>query len=165
MPDNIMHLGKIAILFPRTRIVICRRDLRDVGLSCFLQYFHDDGLVWTNDLADCGFRARETERLMGHWRNVLPLPILEIQYETLVANLESESRRLIEFLGLEWDPACLAFHETERPVMTASLWQVRQPIYASSIGRWRHYRHHLGPLLQELEGLVPADDAYPSHAG
>jgi tetratricopeptide (TPR) repeat protein len=165
LPDNILHLGKIAILFPRARIVVCRRDARDTGLSCFFQYFHADALAWTNDLADCGFRTRETERLMDHWRKVLPLTILEIQYETLVANLESESRRLIDFLGLEWDPACLAFHETKRPVLTASLWQVRQPIYSSSIGRWRHYRHHLGPLLRELEGLVPPDDEDPSHAG
>ena len=74
--------------------------------------------------------------------------------KTLVTNLESESRRLIDFLGLEWDPACLAFHETERTVMTASLWQVRQPLYASSVGRWRHYRQHLQPLLAELAGLV-----------
>ncbi len=157
-PSNILHLGKIAVLFPRARIVVCRRDLRDVGLSCFFQYFQSDTLVWSNDLADCGFMARETERLMDHWRKVLPLRILEVDYETLVANLEHESRRLIDFLGLEWDPACLSFHETQRAVLTASLWQVRQPLYASSIGRWRHYRHHLGPLLRELEGLVPSDD-------
>jgi hypothetical protein len=101
---------------------------------------------------------------MDHWRKVLPFPILEIQYETLVANLESESRRLIDFLGLDWDPACLAFHETERTVLTASHWQVRQPLYVSSVGRWRHYRRHLGPLLRELEGLVPADDDEPVSA-
>jgi len=165
MPDNILHLGKIAILFPNARIVVCRRDPRDTCLSCFFQAFLDDALMWTNDLADCGFRAKESERLMEHWRRVLPVPILEIQYETLVANLEVESRRLIDFLGLQWDPACLAFHETERVVTTASRWQVRQPIYASSIGRWRHYRHRLGPLLRELEGLVPPDDEGASHVG
>jgi tetratricopeptide (TPR) repeat protein len=153
-PDNILRLGQIAALFPRARIVVCRRDLRDVGLSCFVQYFREDELTWTNDLADCAFREREIERLMQHWRQVLPCPILEIDYETLVANLESESRRLIDFLGLEWDPACLAFHETERTVMTASHWQVRQPLYASSVGRWRHYRRHLQPLLAGLAGLV-----------
>jgi tetratricopeptide (TPR) repeat protein len=160
-PDNILCLGQIAVLFPRARVVVCRRDLRDVGLSCFFQYFRDDPLVWTDDLADCAFRAREIERLMDHWRQVLPISILEIQYETLVGNLEAESRRLIDFLGLAWDPACLSFHETERAVATASHWQVRQPLYASSAGRWRHYRRHLGPLLRELEGLVPADDGDP----
>jgi hypothetical protein len=145
--------------------VVCRRDLRDVSLSCFFQFFRDDLLVWTDDLADCGYRAREIDRLMEHWRKVLPVPILEVQYETLVANLESESRRLIDFLGLDWDPACLAFHDTERTVMTASHWQVRQPLYASSVGRWRHYRHHLEPLLRELEGVALPDDEGLVHAG
>jgi hypothetical protein len=88
---------------------------------------------------------------------VVPLRMLEVRYEDLVANLEAESRRLIAFLGLEWEPACLAFHETERPVFTASLWQVRQPLYSSSVGRWRNYRTHLGPLLEGLKGLVPDD--------
>ena len=88
----------------------------------------------------------------------MPLRILEVRYEELVANLEAESRRLIAFLGLDWEPACLAFHETERPVFTASLWQVRQPLYSSSVGRWRNYRKHLGPLLDGLKGLVPDDD-------
>jgi hypothetical protein len=157
-PDNILCLGQLAVLFPRARVVVCRRDLRDVGLSCFFQYFRDDPLVWTDDLADCGFRARQVERLMDHWHEVLPISILEIQYETLVDNLETESRRLIDFLGLEWDPACLSFHDTERAVATASHWQVRQPLYGTSVGRWRHYQRHLGGLLRQLEGLVPADD-------
>ena len=82
----------------------------------------------------------------------------------MVADLEGESRRLIDFIGLPWDPACLAFHTTERQVMTASLWQVRQPLYASSVGRWRHYRRHLGPLIARLEGLVPADEVPPDAA-
>jgi tetratricopeptide (TPR) repeat protein len=155
MPDNILSLGLIPILFPRARIVLCRRDPRDVCLSCFFQGFRDVMMSWANDLADCGFRATQVERLVQHWREVLPVPILEIEYETLVGDLEGESRRLIDFLGLEWDPACLAFHETERAVLTASYWQVRQPIYASSAGRWRHYRHHIGPLLQELEPILP----------
>ena len=102
---------------------------------------------------------------MQHWRKVLPIRVLEIRYEALVAGLEDESRRLIDFLGLEWDPACLAFHETERAVMAASRWQVRQPVYSGSVGRWRHYRQHLGPLLHELDGLVPADDEGAASAG
>jgi len=150
-PNNILCLGQIAILYPNARVVVCQRDPRDVALSCFFQLFQDGPNVWTDDLADCGFRIRETGRLMDHWRKVLPIPMLEVRYETLVANLESESRRLIDFLGLDWDPACLAFHETERTVMTASHWQVRQPLYASSVGRWRHYQRHLEPLLRELE--------------
>ena len=157
LPLNIVVLGQIAVLFPGARIVVCRRDPRDVSLSCFFQYFQEDAMPWTDSLEDCGFRSQEIDRLMTHWREVLPLPILEIEYEALVGNLEAESRRLIDFLGLDWDPACLSFHKTERTVMTASLWQVRQPLYASSVGRWRHYRRHLGPLLRELKGLVPAE--------
>ena len=157
MPDNIIWLGAIAVLFPNARIVLCRRDLRDVCLSCFFQSF-SEGLPWSNNLADCANRALEIEQLVTHWRAVLPLPLMELQYETLVADLEGESRRLIEFIGLPWDPACLAFHKTERQVMTASLWQVRQPLYSSSVGRWRHYRRHLAPLFERLTGVVPADD-------
>ena len=119
MPDNFQWLGPIAMLFPRARVIVCRRDLRDVGLSCYLQHFGDN-LPWAASLADIAWRAQAFDRLVSHWRAVLPLDILEVQYEDLVHDLESESRRLIEFLGLEWDPACLAFHETERTVMTAS---------------------------------------------
>lgn len=157
MPDNVQFLGHISVMFPGARIIICRRDLRDVCLSCFFQHFAD-GLEWTNDLADLAARVRETERLIALWRDVLPLPMLELQYEALVGDLEGQSRKLIDFLGLEWDPACLAFHRTERAVMTASHWQVRQPIYTSSVGRWRHYRDHLGPLLDGLAGFVPQGD-------
>ncbi|HEX3994240.1 MAG TPA: sulfotransferase, partial [Acetobacteraceae bacterium] len=158
LPDNIFSLGQIAVLFPGARVIVCRRDPRDVCLSCFFQSFADDTMMWTDDLAGCGIRARETERLLDHWRKVLPLRILEVQYETLVANLEAESRRLIDFLGLEWDPVCLSFHETERTVLTASHWQVRQPLYDSSVGRWRHYQQHLEPLLKELAPVLPGEN-------
>jgi hypothetical protein len=158
MPDNVLWLGVIASLFPNARIVICRRDLRDVCLSCYFQNFVA-GLPWSNDLADCAIRAVETERLIQHWLAVLPVPVLELQYEAMVADPEGQSRRLIDFLGLPWDPACLAFHKTERQVLTASLWQVRQPLYTSSVGRWRHYRRHLGPLLKRLGSVVPTEEA------
>jgi len=165
MPDNLLWLGLIAVLFPRARVIVCRRDLRDVCLSCYFQRF-GPGLSWSCDLEDCAFRAQETERLWRHWRAVLPLRLLELHYETLIGDLEGQSRRMIEFLGLPWDPACLSFHETERQVMTASLWQVRQPLYASSAGRWQHYRRHLAPLLAGLAGIIPPPDAAPApHAG
>lgn len=153
LPDNLQYLGHIRVLFPRARIIICRRDLRDVCLSCFFQFFGDD-LSWSFDLQDCGRRAREMEWLNAHWRAVLPGPVLEVSYEELVTDLEGQSRRLIDFLGLEWDPECLNFHRTERAIWTASEWQVRQPLYTSSVGRWRKYRHHLKPLESELDGLV-----------
>ena len=119
------------------------------SLSCYFRRF-DQPIPWAYDLADCGSRALEIERLADHWRNVLPLPTLTIDYEALVADLAGESRRLIEFLELDWEPACLDFHKTERPVLTASGWQVRQPIYDRSVGRWRKYEQHLGPLLKVL---------------
>ena len=149
MPDNILHLGLIAVLFPGARVIFCRRDLRDNCLSCYFRRF-DQPIPWAYDLVDCGLRALEIERLADHWRGVLPLRMITIDYEALVADLAGESRRLIEFLGLDWEPACLDFHKTERPVLTASGWQVRQPLFTRSIGRWRHYQSHLGPLLEVL---------------
>lgn len=157
MPDNITYLGQIATLFPRARIILCRRDPRDIGVSCFFESF-TDSMEWTFDLSDIAARAYEIERLAVHWRNVLPLPMLEMNYEELVGDLEGQSRRLIDFLGLAWDPACLNFHGNKRQIMTASHWQVRQPLYSSSVGRWRHYRRHLSPLIAGLKGLVPTDD-------
>ncbi len=150
MPDNIFFLWLIAALSPSARIILCRRDLRDVCLSCYFHHF-TEGHLYAYDLADCGARALEVGRLATHWLRVLPLEILVIDYEELVSDLEGESRRLIGFLGLEWEPACLDFYRTERPVLTASAWQVRQPLYRRSIGRWRHYEPHLAALL-ELAG-------------
>jgi len=88
--------------------------------------------------------------LIEHWSQVLPLRMLDVQYEALVSDLESESRRIIAFLGLDWEAACLDFHRTNRTVATASAWQVRQPIYRSAVGRWRNYERHLAPLLDTL---------------
>jgi hypothetical protein len=153
MPDNLFFLWIIAALFPAARVILCRRDLRDVCLSCYFHRF-TDGHLYAYDLADCAARALETERLAVHWLRMLPLEILVIDYEKLVADLEGESRRLIEFLGLGWEPACLDFHRTERPVLTASAWQVRQPLYRCSVGRWRRYARHLRPLLNVLSATV-----------
>jgi tetratricopeptide (TPR) repeat protein len=150
-PDNITDLGLIALLFPSARVIFCHRDARDNCLSCYFQWFTDGGHTWCYDLANCGRRYLEIDRLANHWHTALPLRMLDIQYEQMVDDLEGQSRRLIDFLGLPWDPACLEFHKTQRSVMTASVWQVRQPIYNSSVGRWRHYERHLGPLLEVLE--------------
>lgn len=147
LPDNILLLGHIAILFPQARVIICHRNLADVCLSNFFQYF-DGGMPWSYDMKDCINRAQAIERLATHWSAVLPLRVLDLHYEALVADQEGESRRLIDFLGLDWNPVCLGFHKTERIVLTASQWQVRQPLYASSVGRWRCYRTYLEPLLK-----------------
>jgi tetratricopeptide (TPR) repeat protein len=150
MPDNVLLVGLIARLFPRARIVYCSRDARDTALSCFFQVFVAGAQPFSYELADCGSRCRDVHRLAAHWQRLRPWHMIEIKYERLVADLEGESRRMIEFLGLDWDPACLDFHRTERTVATVSHWQVRQPIYTSSIGRWRHYEKHLGPLFTAL---------------
>jgi tetratricopeptide (TPR) repeat protein len=156
MPDNSILLGVIAALFPAARVIYCQRDLRDVCLSCYFTLFGEP-LLWSYDLADCALRALEIERLMAHWQRVLPLSILTVKYEALVDDPEAESRRLIDFLGLDWEPACLDFHRTQRPVLTASSWQVRQPLFTRSAGRWRHYEQHIGPLQEVLAtGLTTA---------
>jgi tetratricopeptide (TPR) repeat protein len=150
MPDNVLHLGLIAQLYPGARVIFCTRDARDVGLSCYFQLFAEGLHPFSYDLADCGRRTAEVNRLIAHWRQALPLRWHEVNYETLVGDLEGESRRLLEFLGVAWEPGCLEFHRTERTVTTISHWQVRQPIYTRSVGRWRHYQKHLQPLFEVL---------------
>jgi tetratricopeptide (TPR) repeat protein len=152
LPDNIFELGVIAMLFPAARVIFCRRDPRDICLSCYFQKFTGPRLAFSYDLGDCAKRYLETERIMAHWHRVLSLRVHEVEYEALVADLEGESRRLIAFLGLEWEPACLEFHRTQRAVATASGWQVRQPLYDRSVGRWRNYEPYLAPLLDGLRG-------------
>ncbi len=151
MPDNLFELGLIATLFPDARVILSKRDPRDTCLSCFFQRFGGSTQLFSYDLQDCARRYLEQQRLVAHWRAVLPLRMIEVDYETLVANLETESRRLVEFLGLPWETACLDFHHTDRAVLTASSWQVRQPLYTRSVGRWRAYRTHLEPLLRLLD--------------
>jgi tetratricopeptide (TPR) repeat protein len=149
MPANVEHLGLIATLFPAARVILCRRDPRDTCLSCFCQHF-DAGNLFSFDLAQCGRHHVQTDRLTEHWLKALPLRMLQVRYEDLVADLEGQSRGIISFLGLRWSPACLNFHRTERTVQTASDWQVRQPLYTRSVGRWRNYETHLGPLFETL---------------
>ncbi len=157
MPDNLFQLGLIATLFPGARVIFCRRDPRDVCLSCYFQRFAAGRLPFAYDLADCARRFIETERLAAHWTRVLPLRWHEVWYEDVIADLHGESQRLIAFLGLGWEPGCLEFHRTQRVVATASAWQVRQPLYDRSVGRWRHYLRHLAPLGELLTrpGRVP----------
>jgi tetratricopeptide (TPR) repeat protein len=155
MPHNFLHLGLIALLFPRARLLHCIRDPLDTCLSCYFQDFGSRH-PFSCDLEQLGRYYRDYQRLMAHWRATLPNPILDVPYEALVGDQEVCSRRLVEFLSLPWDERCLVFHETDRPVLTSSAWQVRQPIYASSIGRWRHYAKHLGPLFSSLGLPSPA---------
>ncbi|WP_299436078.1 sulfotransferase [uncultured Rhodospira sp.] len=150
LPDNAMRLGLIALLFPKARVIVCRRDPMDTALSLFQQNFAD-GVPYANGLETIGQAILQHARIMAHWRVVLPAWMLEVDYETLVTDLEGEGRRLIDFLGLPWDDAVLRFHETERAVYTASKWQVRQPVFTGSVGRWRRYAEHLAPVRAMLE--------------
>jgi tetratricopeptide (TPR) repeat protein len=146
LPDNYLYLGLIATLFPRAKLIHCRRDLRDVAVSCWMTHFRY--IRWTSDLIAARFR--EYQRLMDHWRQVLPVPLLEVDYAETVADLEGVARRLVAWCGLEWEPGCLAFHQNRRPVRTASVTQVRQPIYKQSVARWKNYEKALGPLFAQL---------------
>lgn len=148
---NSDHLGLIHSVFPQARIIHVRRDPVDTLLSCYFQHFAN-AASFTVDLSDLAHNYREHHRLMQHWGSVLPrAALLEVPYEELVADQEAWSRRIIDFIGLEWDPRCLEYYKTERPVVTASNWQVRQRIYSSSVGRWRNYRKFIGPLLKLSE--------------
>ena len=141
-------MGLIHLLLPRARFIYLRRDPVDTCLSCYFQNFVNVA-AFTMDLKDLAHYYRGHHRLAAHWRSVLPEgTFLEVPYAELVADQEGWSRRIIEFIGLEWDPAVLEFHKTKRAVMTASNWQVRQKIYSSSLGRWQHYRKFIGPLLK-----------------
>jgi tetratricopeptide (TPR) repeat protein len=148
---NFLHLGFNALLFPGARVIHCRRDPLDTCVSCFTQFFR--GISFTLDLRELGGYYRDYERLMAHWREVRPLPILEVVYEELVADVEHGSRQLVEFCGLPWDDRCLRFYENPRVVRTVSKSQIRKPIYTTSIGRSRRYGARLAPLIEALSGV------------
>jgi tetratricopeptide (TPR) repeat protein len=145
---NSDFLGPILCVFPNARVIYVRRDPIDVCLSCYFQPFAPS-LSFTFDLSDLAHYYREHVRLMSHWRSVLPPhALLEVPYEELVTDQERWTRRMLEFLDLPWDESCLRFHETDRRVGTASVWQVRQKMYRSSVNRWRNYEKFIGPLRQ-----------------
>jgi tetratricopeptide (TPR) repeat protein len=158
MPDNIRLLGLIALLWPSARVIVCGRDLRDIAVSCRQTDFVS--IRWTNDWEQIAQRLADHRRIVAHWRQTQPVAWLDVRYEDLVGDLEGHARRLIEFLELDWDPACLEFYSTRRVVRTASQVQVRQPIYSHSVGRWRNYESMLQPLFQSLErrGVSLDDD-------
>ena len=157
-PYNFAHLGLIHACLPNAVIIHCRRDPRDVCLSCFGIRF-EGGQDFAYDLAELGRYWRAYDRLMSHWREALPPGrMLEAPYEAVVGDVEDWARRLIDHVGLPWDDACLRFFESRHEVRTASAAQVRRPIYSASVGRWRPYAHHLAPLLAALgDGVAPYD--------
>jgi tetratricopeptide (TPR) repeat protein len=160
-PMNFLYAGIINRALPEARIVCLRRHPMDACLSIFRQLFalNQPFYDYAYDLATLARHYARFDRLMAHWRAVLPPGrFTEIAYEDLVADQEGQTRRLLDFCGLDWDPACLDFHENTAAVATASSVQVRQPLYASSVGRWRRYGEGLGPLAEALEAAgVGAD--------
>ncbi len=160
LPANFLNLGLVQLLFPGAHVIHCIRDPMDTGLSCFQQDFQSPGMGFTRDLSCIGLYYQGYRRLMEHWQRVLDLPIHKVAYEDLVSEPEAGARAMLEFLDLEWEDACLRFHESRRVVRTASHLQVRQPVYESSVGRWRRYSRWLGPLKAALdvpwqEGTAP----------
>lgn len=151
LPENFLYLGLIAILFPNARIIHMKRDPMATCWSCYAQYFQNfAALSYTFDLSALGFYYTQYRRLMEHWQNVLPIKVLDVQYETLLDNQERVSRQMIDHIGLDWEDTCLNFHQRDEAVLTASVWQVRQPIYKASVEKWRRYETYLEPLRMAL---------------
>jgi hypothetical protein len=150
MPSNYYFAGLIHLALPNAKIIHTVRDPVDTCVSCFSKLFTAEQ-NHTYDLGELGRYYKCYEKLMAHWRRVLPEgTMLDVRYEEVIDDLEAQARRIIAYCGLPWDKNCLSFHETERPVRTASATQVRQPIYKSAVGRWRVYEEQLGPLLRAL---------------
>ena len=148
MPGNYMCLGLIAMLFPKARIIFCRRNPLDTCLSIYFQNFKF--LPFASDLYEIGHQYAQHTRLMTHWIKVFPGRVFTTGYEDLVSEQETRSRDLVAHCGLDWDDNCLRYYNNDRPVRTASHWQVRQPIYTGSVERWKRYRAHLGELHKGL---------------
>lgn len=154
MPGNYMALGLIHLALPNAKIIHVKRDPVDTCLSCYTRLFnrHQDA---TYDLVELGKHYLNYVRIMEHWKSVLPPnSIIEVQYESLISDTKDETKRLIQSLGLNWSEECLSFYQNKRSVRTASLTQVREPIYKTSQGRWRHYEKQLAPLLHELQSIL-----------
>jgi hypothetical protein len=148
-PGNFFLIGLIKTLFPHARIIHCQRNALDNCVSVFFHFF--SAFQGSFELTDLGRFYRDHQRLMNHWQDLFPGEILTVQYEELVMDQERVSKRMIDYLGLEWDEKCLEFYNNERSVMTPSNMQVRQPMYKNSINRWKHYEKQIQPLIDVLE--------------
>ena len=157
LPENALRCGVIAQAFPNARIIHCHRDPLDIGLSCYQRLF--TGLQpFAYDLEELGRYLVAHNRLMAHWRKVLPGRFTDFDYQSVIDDQEGETRRLLAFVGLDWHDDCLAFHKTSRPVRTASATQVRQPIYRSSLQRWKLYEAQLEPMITILRAAGQLDE-------
>jgi len=156
LPHNFENIGFIKFLFPKARIISVRRDPRDIALS---NYFTDyqakhGGMGFAYDLPHIGEQLADHNLLMHHWQQLFPGEILEVNYEDVVENTEAMARQMLAYIGVAWEPQVLAFNELDRPVKTASVWQVRQPIYKTSKAKWERYQDYLGPLIQGTNARI-----------
>ncbi|MEZ5992102.1 MAG: tetratricopeptide repeat protein [Planctomycetota bacterium] len=151
MPENYVNIGMIVTMFPNARIIHMQRDFRDVATSCWNVHFGQ--IRWANDKQHILSHFANYKRIMQYWHEVLPGRILDLPYAAMVDDLETQARRVLDFCGLEWDPACLEFHKTERTVRTASLAQVRQPLYKKAVERWRNYEPWWGDWYRQLDEI------------
>ena len=156
MPHNYFYLGLLNILFPNARVIHCRRHPLDACLSIYFQDFTTN-LNYTNDLVDLGSYYALYAQLMEYWQANLSIKIHVVNYEDLVSNPEPQTRKIINFLGLEWNESCLLPHRKKRTVNTASHWQVRQQIHTRSKQRWKSYKKHLQPLIESLGDYCPKE--------
>jgi tetratricopeptide (TPR) repeat protein len=156
LPHNFEILGFAALLFPNAHIIHCNRDAIDTCLSIYVNRFNESH-NYANDLTNLGSYYRMYAELMDHWREVLPRPMYESHYEELTDDPDTKVRELIAGLGLPWDDACLSHNEAKSTVMTLSLWQVRQPVYKTSVKRWKRFEKHLGPLIDALGDVAKTD--------
>ena len=148
---NFMFMGAIYMIMPDARFIVAKRNALDTCLSAFASYF-EFNIPYSCDLGELGRFYRKYEEVVTHWARVLPQGVMRtVDYQDVVSDIEGETRGMLEFLGLSWDPACLAFDRSDHPVRTASLVQVRRPLYQSSVGRWRRYENHLKPLVDALQ--------------
>ncbi len=156
LPNNFFHVGLIKLILPNARVIDARRNAMSCCFSNFKQLFAS-GQEFSYSLEDLGRFYCDYVRLMDHWDAVLPGFVLRVQYEDVVADLESQVRKLLDFCGLPWEDACLRYHETDRSIRTPSSEQVRQPIYRGGLEPWREFSHHLEPLRVALEPVMSRD--------
>ncbi|MDX8381142.1 MAG: sulfotransferase [Ghiorsea sp.] len=159
LPHNFENIGLIKFLFPQAKIISVRRDPRDIAMS---NYFTDyqakhGGMGFAYNMVDIGQQLADHNALIMHWHQLFPGEILEINYEDVVDDTEGSARRMLEYIGVDWEPQVLAFNELDRAVKTASVWQVRQPIYKTSKAKWERYQSHLGPLIEGTNGKITWD--------
>jgi len=153
MPNNFSSIGFLHLILPNAKVINAQRHPLDSCLGCYKQLFFK-GQSWTYDQYEIGQYYLQYQRVMEHWRKVLPAKVLDVQYEQMVVDQEAQTRRILEHCGLPWEDQCLRFYETERAVNTASSEQVRQPIYTKSVNFWRNYESKLGELIEILEPLL-----------